>query len=285
MQLRRILSPKVLIPLLKHPPYLFQCEICGRTRVMVRTDADPSIGARCLSCRGTVFHRATFKVLRELFGDRLERLRNGAVYEVSAHGALYEALKRGSVSVGYSLTVSELLDGWTPGQFYGGVRCENLESLTFADEQFDLVTSTGVMEHVENDLAAYAEVRRVLKPGGYYVFTVPYSDAAPRTVIRAKRQPDGSIAHLEYPEYHADPFRGDGAVFTWRNYGRDIVDTLRSAGLVGVVNHVDIAGFDGAFPVVVAQRRTKVRAEPREEEHPAPQGPQGRFGGIATPSA
>jgi SAM-dependent methyltransferase len=270
MQVRRIFTRKVLMPLLKHPPYPFHCEICGRTRLMVRTDADPSIGARCFSCRGTVFHRGTFKVLRELFGDRLEKLRSGAVYEVSAHGALYEALRRGSVTAGYALTVSELLDGWTPGQVYGGVRCENLESLTFADEQFDLVTSTGVMEHVEDDLAAYAEVRRVLKPGGYYVFTVPYSDDSPRTVIRARRQPDGSVAHLEPPEYHSDPFRGDGAVFTWRNYGRDIVDTMRSAGLVGTVRHVTVAGFDGAFPVIVGRRSPEARAASRGAERLAP---------------
>ena len=84
MQVRRILSRKVLVPLLTHVPYLFRCEICDRTRIMVRTDADASIGARCLSCRGTVFHRGTFKVVRELFGQQLDRLRDG----FGRHGCL-----------------------------------------------------------------------------------------------------------------------------------------------------------------------------------------------------
>lgn len=45
--------------------------------------------------------------------------------------------------------------------------------LPFPDGTFDLVTSLDVIEHVEDDGAALEEMRRVLKPGGLLLLTVP----------------------------------------------------------------------------------------------------------------
>ena len=42
-----------------------------------------------------------------------------------------------------------------------------------ADRSFDLVYSFNVLEHIPDDLAALAELRRVLKPGGRLVLYVP----------------------------------------------------------------------------------------------------------------
>ncbi|MDE2595369.1 MAG: class I SAM-dependent methyltransferase [Sphingomonadales bacterium] len=42
-----------------------------------------------------------------------------------------------------------------------------------ADNSIDLAYSRAVMEHIEHPEAAYAEIARVLKPGGVYVFTTP----------------------------------------------------------------------------------------------------------------
>lgn len=43
----------------------------------------------------------------------------------------------------------------------------------FADETFDLCASNYVLEHVPDPATHFAEVRRVLKPGGAYVFRTP----------------------------------------------------------------------------------------------------------------
>lgn len=45
--------------------------------------------------------------------------------------------------------------------------------LPFADASFDLVCAFDVIEHVEDDQRAFAELGRVLRPGGVLVFSVP----------------------------------------------------------------------------------------------------------------
>ena len=47
------------------------------------------------------------------------------------------------------------------------------ERLPFADDAFDLVTTLDVIEHIEDDVGALAELRRVLRPGGRLLVAVP----------------------------------------------------------------------------------------------------------------
>ena len=46
-------------------------------------------------------------------------------------------------------------------------------SLPFADATFDLVTALDVVEHVDDDAAILSELRRVLRPGGTLLLSVP----------------------------------------------------------------------------------------------------------------
>ena len=48
-----------------------------------------------------------------------------------------------------------------------------VESLPFEDGSFDLVFTTDVLEHVDDDVAALQELRRVAAPGALLVATVP----------------------------------------------------------------------------------------------------------------
>ena len=55
----------------------------------------------------------------------------------------------------------------------GSAQAGEITDLPFADESFDLVTAFDVVEHVENDRRVFAELTRVLKPGGRLMFSVP----------------------------------------------------------------------------------------------------------------
>lgn len=61
---------------------------------------------------------------------------------------------------------------------------ESAEKLSYPDQEFDLVLSFDVLEHLFNVDRHLAEVRRVLKPGGCYLFQTPnkFSNAIFETV-------------------------------------------------------------------------------------------------------
>lgn len=47
------------------------------------------------------------------------------------------------------------------------------ERLPFVDEAFDLIVCVWVLEHLREPKATFDEVRRVLRPGGHFVFVTP----------------------------------------------------------------------------------------------------------------
>ena len=47
------------------------------------------------------------------------------------------------------------------------------EQLPFADASFDLVVSVWVIEHLEAPERVFAEIARVMKPGGHFIFLTP----------------------------------------------------------------------------------------------------------------
>jgi ubiquinone/menaquinone biosynthesis C-methylase UbiE len=49
----------------------------------------------------------------------------------------------------------------------------NAEQLPFGDNSFEVVTANMVLEHLENPVPVYHEIRRVLRPGGRFVFVTP----------------------------------------------------------------------------------------------------------------
>ena len=48
-----------------------------------------------------------------------------------------------------------------------------MQKLPFADESFDLILATDIIEHIEEDALAMRELTRVLAPGGKILITVP----------------------------------------------------------------------------------------------------------------
>jgi SAM-dependent methyltransferase len=63
--------------------------------------------------------------------------------------------------------------GEIPADRYLGVLRGDATRLPFADDAFDVVVTSEVLEHIPDDVAAIAELVRVLRPGGVFAATVP----------------------------------------------------------------------------------------------------------------
>ena len=202
-----------------------RCNLCGWP--LVRLSAS-LFGIRCVRCLSTQIHRAVGWVI-----DGLSLPDSARVYELSSRGALFAYLLRRWPDLYFSEYYGEV----PPGHRKNGIPSQDVQCLRLPGAAFDLVTSTEVFEHVPDDRRGFSEVYRILKPGGYKVFSVPLTMEA-CTVERAVPQP-GGVRHLLEPEYHSDRIRGRGAVLAYRNYGSDIGERLRDAGFspeIRVVN-------------------------------------------------
>jgi SAM-dependent methyltransferase len=120
-----------------------------------------------------------------------------------------------------------------------GFRCEDLESLTFENESFDLVITQDVMEHVLNPALAFLEIGRTLRPNGAHIFTVPIVHKSRPSQCRAKRGEDGSIIYLQQPEYHGNPIDPNGSLVCM-DWGYDICEFIfEAAGLYTTILYID----------------------------------------------
>lgn len=193
-----------------------KCNLCGFPVLKIYKGV---FGLRCLRCGSTYIHRAIGLIIQEIIPEG-----EISVYEMSSSGALFRFMRRRYKD----FTCSEFYEDVIPGASKEGVQCQDVQNLTFGNESFDLVTSTEVFEHVPDDLKGFKEIYRVLKMGGYFIFTVPLSDSE-KTVERAFIK-DGRVEHRVPPEYHGDRIRGQNRVLTFRNYGMDIRFRLESIG-------------------------------------------------------
>lgn len=194
------------------------CPACGPS-VIVRL-GENGLSVRCVRCGASAIHLSILAVLKTM----IPNLKEKHIYELSSRGPLFDYLER----VSKKLTYSEHIDNVPCGKFLNGVQCQNIEQLTYSDENFDICTSTEVFEHVACDQAGFREIYRVLKPGGVFIFTVPLTKCK-ETVERAVFE-NGKIRHILPPEYHGDRLRGQNKVLVFRDYGLDITERLQSSG-------------------------------------------------------
>jgi len=126
-----------------------------------------------------------------------------------------------------------------------GVLRADATRLPFPDASFDVVITSEVLEHIQDDVAAIAEMARVLKPGGRFAATVP---AWGPEVINWKLS----------DEYHAPKAVG-GHV---RIYTRtELTAKLRAAGL-------DVDGHHRAHALHSPYWWLKCAVGPRDDDHP-----------------
>jgi SAM-dependent methyltransferase len=95
----------------------------------------------------------------------------------------------------------------------------DIQDMPFADDRFDLVVCSHVLEHVPDDRKAVREIARTLRPAGRALILVPMD------VTRARTHEDASITSAE------DRRREFWQEDHFRVYGNDVVDRLSADGL------------------------------------------------------
>ena len=95
----------------------------------------------------------------------------------------------------------------------------DIEAMPFGDGAFDLVIANHVLEHVEDDRRALAEIHRVIKPRGAAILQTPYSAILHRTWSDPGIVTDEARLQAYGQEDHV------------RMFGKDIFDRIASAGL------------------------------------------------------
>ena len=101
----------------------------------------------------------------------------------------------------------------------------DIHEMPFSEDSFDVVFCNHVMEHVEDDIKAMSEIKRVLRPGGFAIIQIPIFHPQPEVTFE-----DNTITD---PKEREKLFGQDDHV---RLYGKDYPDRLRSAGLKVVEN-------------------------------------------------
>ena len=211
-----------------------RCSVCSRWGPFRRQHASIREGYKCTYCSASLRYRHQASIIVAKYTTKrsksfAELAREPyfvglSIYEPGIIGPFRRYLEAHP-----NYTTSYLWEGVEPGASHKGVRCENLESLTFANDTFDLVISSDIFEHVRKPYLAFAEIHRVLKPGGWHIFTVPLSwPLKQRTVPRVDTREDDDVLLL--PEiYHGSPTDPKGSlVFT--DFGLDIVENLEKIG-------------------------------------------------------
>jgi len=118
--------------------------------------------------------------------DRLGLRRGDLVLDVGAGFGrhCFEVARRGGRVVALDYAADEVVStravlaamvqaGEIPVDRYVGVLQGDATRLSFPDSTFDRVITSEVLEHIQDDVGAIAEMVRVLKPGGTFAGTVP----------------------------------------------------------------------------------------------------------------
>jgi len=138
----------------------------------------------------------------------------------------------------------------------GAVLHQDMTSLTFRDNSFDLCLSFEDLEHIPDYNKAIAELYRVTRPGGHVLLSTPFILENEHTLIRATINENGEITHLLEPEYHGDPVLPQG-ILCYYHFGWDLLDSFRHAGFSSVKI---ITGYDtsklilGTLLFIVAEK-------------------------------
>lgn len=211
--------------------YRDYCNICEDTTAFIETDKWLRDNYICSRCKSIPRNRALIETLNMV----IPSWKSLTLHEFSACGSTLNYMKRKCVNYTYSHYFLNIKHG----DYFNGIRCEDLEDLTFKDNTFDLVITQDVFEHVNDPYKCFSEISRVLKPSGYHIFTVPHYKSNNFTTSRTFKE----------DMYHGNPIDSKGSLVTY-DYGTDLPRLIYkwSGRYTNIISYYDRRfGLDGEF--------------------------------------
>lgn len=231
------------------------CPVCGDAVRFGAFGDNPREAGRCGGCGATNRQRQIGFVLRKTLGLRstgaLAPPTGVRIVNTEANGPIHAALASHPAYVASEYWGPEHAGGST----VNGIRHEDLQALSFANASVDMMLSSDVLEHVPDAYAAHREICRVLRPGGWHIFTVPFQETSEDDVRAVAR--GGRPVLLAPALYHEDPIRPQDGTLVWRIFGYEMLTRLRSMGFVVRVYRLFVpgCGIVGPGAIVFAARR------------------------------
>lgn len=218
-----------------------RCRLCGHVGdYATRVGAPTRETYECAACAASLRYRQQAAAIAASFG-RPDATLNELVTDVSFRTmTIFEP-----GIVGPFRRVLRDLPGYLnsyfwpdvePGAQHDGVVCEDLRSLTLADESWDLAISSDIFEHIRGPMTAFAELFRVLKPGGAHVFTVPMRWPLPGTTVDRVDYSGQEDVLLLPAEYHGSPVDPNGSL-VYTDFGMDLPERLNELGFETSTHH------------------------------------------------
>ena len=218
--------------------YIGTCRICGCDQVFTRQKLAIRETYPCTNCKASLREREHALAILDTYANcKASSIRDLAstddfnelkIFEPGTAGMLRKFichLPHYQQSVYMPEKESQVFKPNT-----SNIQHQDLEALTFEDNEFDLVITSDIMEHVRNPWIAFTEIHRVLKPGGHHIFTIPLQKPMPISTtprVELGDNPEDDIYVLP-KRYHGDGRGGKSIVYN--DFGSDIVERLCSIG-------------------------------------------------------
>lgn len=241
----------------KYSNFKFRCNVCGVISTPLYDFPDITIRKQheiailretlqCKNCNASMRERTLSYLLLEhlnnLYSLSIVSLRDlsgtnlisSKILDTDDFSSISKILKRIN-TIDYTRSI------YSPNSSYEKIQ-DNLFGLDLTkmniQEQFDIILTSDVMEHVRDCDAASKNIYKALKENGAYIFTVPFNDQYEDHRILVDTSGSEDI-YLEEPHFHGDPMNKSTGILAYRVFGRSLIKDLDSMGFSTCLRNIN----------------------------------------------